>query len=86
MDNNVSQNQVAPSGAIFVCVSCGKRSRDLYGYQKISRSWDVSCVLNSTLCVESSVVMMGDMVVSADPWEEETKTETVPDANTENET
>lgn len=79
MDNNVSKNQVAPAGAIFVCVACGKRSRDLYGYQKISRSWDASCVLNSMLCVESSVVMMGDMVVSADPWDEET--ETTPDAD-----
>jgi len=76
MDIKDSKNQVAPPGAVFVCVACGKRSRDLYGNQKISRAWDVSCVLNAMLCVESSLVMQGDFVTAAEPWEEDTETET----------
>lgn len=78
MDIDKGQNQVAPPGAVFVCVNCGKRSRDLYGNQKISRGWDVSCVLNSMLCVESSLVMNGERVTSADPWEEKSETESQP--------
>ena len=64
-------NQIAPPGAVFVCGACGKRSRDLYGYEKISRGWDVSCVLNAILCREDTLVMRGEQVVSADAWEDE---------------
>ena len=45
-------NEVAPDGQIFVCVACGKWSKDRYGDQKIDRGWDVSCVMNSVLCYE----------------------------------
>jgi len=69
-------NKVAPPGAVFVCIACGKRSRDLFGDRKIDRGWDVSCILNSLLCRESSLVMSGGRVTSADPWEEDEKIET----------
>lgn len=77
-------NEIAPKGAIFVCTHCGKRSYDLYGDQKISRTWDVSCVLNAVLCDEKSLVMKGELVTSADPWEEspfEDETESPPGEN-----
>ena len=37
---------------MFVCGACGKRSRDLYGEQRIDRGWDESCMLNAVLCYE----------------------------------
>ena len=64
-------NPIAPPGAVYVCGACGKRSRDLYGNEKISRGWDVSCVLNAILCVEATLVMNGDQVFRADAWDEE---------------
>ncbi len=78
MDIDKGQNQIAPPGAVFVCVACGKRSRDLYGNQRLDYGWDVSCVLNSMLCVEETLVMNGGRVSSADPWEEETETASQP--------
>ena len=45
-------NEVAPEGQIFVCGACGKRSRDLYGLQKVDSGWDESCMLNSILCYD----------------------------------
>lgn len=42
-------NEQAPKGHVFVCIICNKRSRDKYGYKKIDRGWDVSCMLNSQL-------------------------------------
>lgn len=32
---------------VFVCCACGKRSKDRFGYEKIDRGWDESCMLNS---------------------------------------
>lgn len=64
-------NPIAPPGAVYVCGACGKRSRDLYGNEKISRGWDVSCVINAILCVEATLVMDGDQVVKADAWDED---------------
>ena len=45
-------NSVAPPGQVFVCTACGKLSRDLYGQQKLSQGWDVSCTLHAVLCYE----------------------------------
>ena len=45
-------NKVAPEGQVYVCGACGKQSRDLYGFQKISSGWDESCMLNAVLCYE----------------------------------
>lgn len=43
-------NEVAPEGTLWVCMACGKTSRDLYGEQAINKGWDESCVLNAALC------------------------------------
>ena len=48
-------NEVAPAGQVWVCCSCGKRSRDRYGDQAISSGWDASCMLNSVLCYEDKI-------------------------------
>ena len=48
-------NVKAGEGQVFVCGACGKRSRDKYGNDPINRGWDVSCVVNSVLCLESHV-------------------------------
>ena len=42
----------APSGQVFVCMACGKRSKDIFGDMKIDRGWDVSCAMNCVLCYE----------------------------------
>jgi hypothetical protein len=59
-------NEVAADGLIWVCAACGKRSRDLYGDQRIDHGWDESCMLNAVLCVEESLVFgASGRVVSA---------------------
>jgi hypothetical protein len=61
-------NEIADAGEVFVCGACGKRSKDLYGFQKISRGWDESCMLNAVLCREDSLVILEcGMVVKAEP-------------------
>jgi hypothetical protein len=45
-------NELAPAGLIWRCAVCGKRSRDLYGYQARDRGYDVSCVLNAVLVAD----------------------------------
>ncbi len=66
-----NENEIAPKGAIFVCQACGKRSYDLYGMQKISPGWDVSCTMNAILCEEKTLVMDGNTVIDAQPWIDE---------------
>ena len=48
-------NEVAPRGYVFICLGCGKRSKDRYGNRAISRGWDVSCMLNSILVTEKDI-------------------------------
>jgi len=48
-------NEVAPSGYVFICLGCGKRSKDRYGNRAISRGWDVSCMLNAVLVLEKDL-------------------------------
>ena len=36
-------NEVAGPGEVFVCVACGRRSKDRNGDQKIHSGWDTSC-------------------------------------------
>jgi hypothetical protein len=55
-------NEVAPEGQVFVCMACGKMSRDKYGDQQISRGWDVSCMLNSALFDETELVIENNRV------------------------
>lgn len=50
-------NKVAPKGYVFVCLACGKRSRDRYGDKAINHGWDVSCVLNCDMFKEESLVL-----------------------------
>ena len=45
-------NHVAEEGQTWVCAACGKTSKDKYGFQKIDRGWDESCMMNSVLCAE----------------------------------
>lgn len=52
---NSEMNPVALSGQIFVCIHCGKRSRDLFGKQKIDKGWDISCIMNAVQCYEDGL-------------------------------
>jgi hypothetical protein len=51
-------NEIAPDGYVFQCAACGKRSKDKYGYQKLDYGYDESCMLNSNLVPEQSVVQI----------------------------
>jgi len=41
---------------IWVCLACGKVSKDRFGKEKISRGWDESCFLNSAKVEEDHLV------------------------------
>jgi hypothetical protein len=45
-------NKIAPPGQVWVCGACGKKSNDLYG-NAADYGWDVSCVLNAVLMVDT---------------------------------
>ena len=49
-------NEIASDGFIFVCLACGKRSKDKYGFQSIDYDWDESCMMNSKLIEESKCI------------------------------
>jgi len=59
-------NQLAADGQVWVCCACGKRSKDRYGEQAISRGWDESCMLNAVLCREDKLVLQGETVVGVE--------------------
>lgn len=42
-------NRRALDGYAWECAACGKRSRDLFGFERLSYGWDESCVLNAHL-------------------------------------
>jgi len=44
--------KIAPKGQVFVCMACGKRSKDIFGDMKIDHGWDVSCAMSCVLCYE----------------------------------
>jgi hypothetical protein len=53
-------NEVAKEGHVWVCLACGKRSKDRYGIDSpINRGWDESCVLNSQEFPESLLIIEG---------------------------
>jgi|SaaInlV_100m_DNA_2_1039680.scaffolds.fasta_scaffold74673_2 hypothetical protein len=56
-------NEVAPEGKVFVCVMCGKMSRDKYGNEKISHGWDESCMLNCGLYNEEDLEIKDGRVI-----------------------
>jgi len=64
-------NHEAPQGQIYICGACGKRSRDVYGSNKIDRGWDASCMMNSVLVYENSIVMENGRVTAANAVEKE---------------
>jgi len=41
------EDTIAPDGRVWVCLACGKYTKDKFGSDM---GWDVSCVLNSVLC------------------------------------
>lgn len=64
-------NEKAPEGFVYVCVACGKRSKDRYGDLKIDRGWDESCMLNCELFREDQLVIKGGLVVEVKKVEPE---------------
>lgn len=56
-------DHVAKPGRVWVCLACGKRSRDRYGRAPVDRGWDVSCFLYAVLCREDRLVIEGGRVV-----------------------
>lgn len=52
--------ETAPTGQVYVCTACGKRSRDREGAMAIDEGWDISCVLRAVLCEEASIVLGKD--------------------------
>ena len=40
---------MSKNNTMWVCLACGKRSRDRYGKEETDRGWDVSCFINSVL-------------------------------------
>ena len=55
-----SGNHTAPAGILFVCVACGKTSRDRYGDVDAHLGWDESCMLNCEPFLESDLVYARD--------------------------
>lgn len=51
---------------VFVCMACGKRSKDRYGNSPIDRGWDESCMLNSVECYTDKLVIANDRVISVE--------------------
>lgn len=63
--DNFGRNRIAPEGQVYVCNACGKRSKDLYGKQKIDFWWDESCAIHAVLCYESSLEFKDGKVIKA---------------------
>jgi hypothetical protein len=54
-------NRQAPDGKIWVCMACGKISKNKYGTDPYrSHGWDESCFVNSELYDESRLVFDDD--------------------------
>lgn len=43
------EEKIAPEGKVYVCLACGKTSKDKYGDIEASYGWDISCILNSKM-------------------------------------
>ena len=56
-------NELAPDGKVYVCMACGKRSKDRYGLNKISHGWDESCMMNCELHDERDLEIEKGLVV-----------------------
>lgn len=64
-------NKTADEGNVWVCLACGKMSRDHYGDQPISRGWDESCMMNSEELPKARLIMSdsGERVIGVKPPE-----------------
>ncbi len=49
---------------LFVCLACGKMSRDFIGREALSRGWDESCAINSREVWEDAIEIKNGRVVS----------------------
>ena len=47
---------------IWVCLACGKVSKDRYGKEGTTPGWDESCLVNSVLVNEDYLVWNGERV------------------------
>ncbi len=54
----MAEPRVAPEGKVWVCMACGKRSRDRHGPSDINRLWDESCMLNAELIDEDRLELV----------------------------
>lgn len=67
-EDKALSRQNAPDGAVWVCCACGKRAANRYT-GGISGGWDESCMLSAVLCRIDSIVLDGNRVIKADPFE-----------------
>jgi hypothetical protein len=47
-----STTRIAPEGKVWVCLACGKTSKDSYGIEspkETSKGWDASCLVSCQL-------------------------------------
>lgn len=64
----MTDDRMAPDGAMWVCGACGKTSDDRYGTDgEHSHGWDESCVLNAVLCYRPTYFKIGGRVTTALP-------------------
>ncbi|MDE2103256.1 MAG: hypothetical protein KGL39_38780 [Patescibacteria group bacterium] len=56
----MSNGRIAPDGKRWVCLVCGKTTKDLYGNEG---GWDESCILNSRLYDEAQLIYRGARVI-----------------------
>lgn len=52
---------IAPDGKVWVCLACGKFTKDKFGND---RGWDASCVLNSNLFNINDLVIDNERVIA----------------------
>lgn len=64
-------NEVASEGQVYVCAACGKRSKDIYGKQKIDSGWDISCTMHAILCKLDSLLFKDGRVIKAEAVQQE---------------
>ena len=57
----MTEDRIAPSGKIWVCMACGKTCRDLYGND--NPLWDASCVVNSVLVEVDKLIFENGLVI-----------------------
>jgi len=59
-------NITAPEDYIWICLACGKRSQDKYGFDLIDKGWDESCMLNSRMVKESDLTLIDGRIARVD--------------------